>query len=611
MDTSTSTMAHSPSVSLRAWPQVDETKESLPFLIARINEQKGSFRAITEASLEAEIKAVEAEESQAGRNAEDSPAEEEGQDVQAKGDELAAAREEIIKQVGHGTKAAESTISPFLKEVVPGGSIGVDVMQSSQRSAAQETSDAVVNLGWRMQALTRSADSLLGSATRLNQDMEGEIAYWEEILTLKEEKWPLHRLPREKNTLGVQVGFADAYTDFRDRGLIALRNGSDGKVTLDRGSRWQGDKHLQIRVLKNGKLLAMNKQPIRPVEDGSTLTQRLVMARNSLFDEELYHELNREARNLVNQGVRFVDGCVCFPYEDGSQAEVRLVRMDDEEDLSQVDTAVPDALATILRLLLSQSHRQTFERRSQRPPAITNAPPVRPVYPLLRPIIEHTHHSSTMKTITGLLDHLKSTMSAAGLSFTAESTVLAASGRTGLLGLLSASLGPIAGSLAKPITQSHHSQMRLILPSKQSVFMLDVHTSILPPTFGSVLQLSTVSAIPGSALVDMPNSLRFPTVEKLQKHILYVATLDLIADLRSSLTLGPDWTQSFPFEAKLIRRNPQFREVEHMSISLEQQGLVLQWHIRGQSGRQIWSTTGSETENDVPNLINFIKGKIC
>lgn len=97
MDSSTSTMADQLALSLRAWPPDDKTTESLPYLIARINEQRGSFRNITEASLEEEIRAAKAGEE------EDPPADndafQDSQDDKTKGEELAVAREDIIKRV--------------------------------------------------------------------------------------------------------------------------------------------------------------------------------------------------------------------------------------------------------------------------------------------------------------------------------------------------------------------------------------------------------------------------------------------------------------------------------------------------------------------------------
>lgn len=92
-------MAESLSLSLRAWPTKDSNSESLPYLIPRINEQRGAFRNVTEHGLEEEIRALEAGE---GEAAEDGDAELTGdaaEDSKTKREEILAAREDVLKQV--------------------------------------------------------------------------------------------------------------------------------------------------------------------------------------------------------------------------------------------------------------------------------------------------------------------------------------------------------------------------------------------------------------------------------------------------------------------------------------------------------------------------------
>ena len=87
--------------SLQAWPTVDKEKESLQYLISRINEQKGSFRNVTEESLEQELRHAEhgktdAEEEDAGEEGE-----EEIEDPKTKKEEVYEVREEILRQISY------------------------------------------------------------------------------------------------------------------------------------------------------------------------------------------------------------------------------------------------------------------------------------------------------------------------------------------------------------------------------------------------------------------------------------------------------------------------------------------------------------------------------
>ena len=236
-------MAEDLLLSLRSWPSSD-TKDSLPFLIARINEQRGSFRDVTEENLTEEIQALEAgngivEESNTAEILDAS------QDLKSQTEDLTAARLEILKQVAyeccpkyhepqaddtsrmaqmecgnalefvslllskHTPVQAQLTMSSFLKQHVPVGSLGAEVMQTPQVSDEEKRDDELISIGWKMQSLNNTADSLLMSATRLEQEMDLEAKYWEQVLAIKEEGWSLCRLPREKHTLAVRYGFAE------------------------------------------------------------------------------------------------------------------------------------------------------------------------------------------------------------------------------------------------------------------------------------------------------------------------------------------------------------------------------------------------------------------
>lgn len=109
----------------------------------------------------------------------------------------------------HNPKVVEASISPYIKETIPFGSLGAEIMQEPSRSDAEKKTEDLVGLGWRLQSLTRSADSLLASASRLEQEMEHETTYWQQILSVKEKGWSICRIPGDSSTLGVRFGFAE------------------------------------------------------------------------------------------------------------------------------------------------------------------------------------------------------------------------------------------------------------------------------------------------------------------------------------------------------------------------------------------------------------------
>ncbi|KAL8928990.1 MAG: hypothetical protein Q9208_001433 [Pyrenodesmia sp. 3 TL-2023] len=631
-------MADPLSLSLRAWPSSDKRIESLPHLIARINEQKGSFRNVTEASLEEEIRAAEAGEAQATDDAE------EGQNPKAKEDELLRAREQIIQEVGaayaassyaldfislllskYDSKAAEATISPHVKGAVPLGSLGAERMQEPSRSEAQEHTEELVGLEWRLQSLTRSADSLLSSASRLQQEMEHETAYWQEILSAKEKGWSVCRIPGEAHTLGVRFGFAEgtyiedpsesaadfaAHPEFRDRGLAALRGSSDGCIRLDRGPRWKGDKRLRVRLLESGERISASGSNTTTDTTELPLTEQLSRARNSLFDEELFHELGREIRNLINHGVRVVGSAIRFPLEEHSEVEIDLVPLDDERQdqaQNQSDSTIPDLVAMALRILLSHGHRETHRRRTQPPTPLSETPTPRRVYPLLRPILEIKQHDSAVKAAKATLNVLKQTLSSASFSFSASelpssSLLPPPQGKTSTL-----------HTLTSRLTHPHHFTTELRLPSNRTTLNLSIYTTFSPPTFGTSFSLSTVAAPTDSGVASMPQTLSFPTAEKLSTHLFSLTALDICSLLllqekedseesedtatETSAAARQGWTQPSPYQARLVRKSLENgRQKESISITVDGQGLHLQCTTgEGKSGEYTWR---AESEGD-------------
>ena len=76
-------------------------------------------------------------------------------------------------------------------------------------SELEKQNEKLASIGWRMKSLNSTADSLLQSASRLEEEVEKEARYWSQALAVKEKGWSLSRLPRKKHTLGVRYGFAE------------------------------------------------------------------------------------------------------------------------------------------------------------------------------------------------------------------------------------------------------------------------------------------------------------------------------------------------------------------------------------------------------------------
>lgn len=109
----------------------------------------------------------------------------------------------------HAPSSGMATMSPYLQQHVPSGALAIESIQTPQVTDIEKRNRDMVSMGWRMQSLGTSADSLLASANRLRSEIERETTYWNQILTVKEGGWSLCRLPRERHTLAVRYGFAE------------------------------------------------------------------------------------------------------------------------------------------------------------------------------------------------------------------------------------------------------------------------------------------------------------------------------------------------------------------------------------------------------------------
>lgn len=109
----------------------------------------------------------------------------------------------------HVPRQAESSISPYLKQNVPMGSLNVDVVKAPQKPASAVRDAQTVARGWKMESFTASANKLLNAASRLESEVAAETKYWEQVLAIKRKGWKVCRLPRERQVLGVQYGFME------------------------------------------------------------------------------------------------------------------------------------------------------------------------------------------------------------------------------------------------------------------------------------------------------------------------------------------------------------------------------------------------------------------
>lgn len=109
----------------------------------------------------------------------------------------------------HAPRQSENSMSAFLKQVAPVGSLNSEVVHSPPKSESATKDVSTVSRGWRIQNFNAAANKLLNAASRLEGEIESETRYWTEVLAVKDKGWKVCRLPRERQALGVQYGFLE------------------------------------------------------------------------------------------------------------------------------------------------------------------------------------------------------------------------------------------------------------------------------------------------------------------------------------------------------------------------------------------------------------------
>ncbi|KAF7165143.1 hypothetical protein CNMCM6106_001383 [Aspergillus hiratsukae] len=554
----------------RDWP------DPLPVEIAQINAQWGSFRDVSEETLRAKI---EEEKSQEYAIDED---EGEGAgaelDTTERLDQLYKRRAEISQFAmqahmeamfaldfislllsKHTPRQAETSMSAYLKQVAPLGSLEAEVISPPPKSEAAVRDPKTVSRGWRLQNFNAAADKLLKSASRLENEVASETRYWQEVLAVKDKGWKLCRLPREGQALGVQYGFLEATPIFRDRGLAALRRSEDGALILDKGLVPTKAKTVRIRVKDHGIITGSSKPHRSAAQDPDSIEGRILQARDTLYEEELFHELFREARIMGSQGVTTRQNLIQCPVSEEQDILLDLVDPDHEayadgdETKSEEHNVLADALAHSIRILLCYAHRQNLRRRTQPPPPLTPKRRHIPEYLLLRPIMAYLQHSFHVRWLESFMKDVYGVLQSAGLScnFTAapySSVNLFNIDRSGpkVEGLIRQFLLPLDSTFSAD----------LLMP--QSSFKVKTRTNLSVPPFGTLFEISlNLPHYPG---VHAPN--RIGLHDQAATIITHFIMLDIVAAIESQTSAASSiakteaesvsWEATYPHHGELL-----------------------------------------------------------
>lgn len=373
-----------------------------------------------------------------------------------------------------------------------------------------------------------------------------------------------------------------AAPEFRDRGLAALRRDEEGNINLDQGIRSLEPQALRVRVERKGIIVASAISNAEDTTGEESVDKLLLQARNSIYDEELHHELHREARTLVNQGVRCIGDVIHLPYENDKQILLDLVSYSDAVELSeegaQDDSIVARAVALAARLLLSHAHRKNLRRRSQPPPPLTERRPSKPTYLILRLILSHLQHRSRIASMRDFLSGIRKSLAAAGLSFEYNEAASMSGDLPEIPAIVAKTGIPFAEVLGNSLSAPSQSRITLVLPSQSTNIVINVRTHLSAPHYGTDYPVTIESCPPNSATSKTPDTMIFFDASAAEDHILHLLTLDLVSIIAST-RFGNMWAIRLPQTGEL-RMAPKGKEQGRwMVVIAERCKLEVQWGL--------------------------------
>lgn len=418
-----------PPLALRPPPPPDRGPKNIAEFIRRMNAEPGGFRALDEDDIR---RRIAAQKNKADADAEMEDADE-ADDEPSKTAELVAARDDLMRNINVAQRTAtatldfislllskdlpvqaSATLNPGLRNMVGIGTLSATVLNvPSALTMSRVPDQKMVAIGMRLQAVNKAADSLESAANRLHQEIDLETTYWNEVRAVSERSWSVFRHPDEPHTMAVKFGFSNAAPDFKASSIAPLRRAEDGSVQLEHNRMTRVSKRLQVTIKQGDYIVGQSHLP-RPLEDD------VKEARDTVFSQELWHELNREGRNLLSFNVRLIKDTVVYNENADRTISFQLVTLDQDnaglQDSRPADTEA-ERISVLLHLLLINAHRKNELLRSQRSVPGANKGPAAP-YELLFPIIVDRQHETTIQHCIHFFYALRQTLRRAGLPST-------------------------------------------------------------------------------------------------------------------------------------------------------------------------------------------------
>lgn len=355
---------------------------------------------------------------------------------------------------------------------------------------------------------------------------------------------------------------------------------------------------IRVRVKDHGQFTGSSTLQKPAANAAESIEGRILQARDTVYEEELFHELIREARVMAGRGITTRQDSIQLSGADEQEIVVDLVdagpdSLSHEPEIhSHQHDLLADGISHTIHILLAFAHRQNLDRRTQMPPPLTQKRRHTPEYQLLRPVMAYLQHISHIRWLEAFLGDLYGVLKTAKLNCEHTSTPFSSLN-------LSRKNRPIpqAQALSEEFLRPLESTFTGPLSTPQNSLRVRVRTNLLPPFFGTHYDIEV--NLPQYPQVRPPS--RIGLRDEAAAVVTHFVLLDLVSAIstyRSPIPKGesPDeprpeqsrsltWEPSYPHHGELVASCPTTRRSQKMTVTLSREELRLQtYHAHGTEG---------------------------
>lgn len=406
-----------------------------------------------------------------------------------------------------------------------------------------------------------------------------------------------------------------AAAEFKNNGLAPMRRGDDGTTQLDCGRRGGQSEGLIITYEKNGMVVGRSAAKGCGGKN-SSIEARVLDARNTIFSQELWHELTRESRSLAAYDVRPEGSRLTCTLDATTKVIIELqplescfqLRDDGGEDLQ--GNKVAETISMALHILLSYAHRCNELMRIRPIPPHVSRTRGQQTYALLRPIIARMKSIANTETCTRLVGGLVQALQKAGIpsSFTLHTPQASP--------IDAASRGPnqVSGAqtLIRNMLQAQEFTIDLtILPDvsltvRGRTFLFPVTATyyhiLVPPTS----KLLTICAPHGDGYPDadaLGDYLHAATIRVLTEHFLSLLIASRPAGSTAELVQSVQGTSIRGLDRDSFNMQFEFEASENSALSLLITSTTI---IDNRPNTTKWEWTGDNSKQSEPRTLQDI-----